>query len=105
MILYTLANQGGDLPSTGKSCISNQIGWEQAQKIDLLMLHLGKIHPAKTNSGISHNIGKNYLETYKNLNYVGRRGKPSTWLPRQKLAEERSSAHENHFRREGELLR
>ena len=58
MILATLANQGGDLPSTGKSCISKQIGWEQAQTIDLLMLHLGKNPPAKTNSGISHNIRK-----------------------------------------------
>ena len=58
MILSTLANQGDHLPPTGNSPIKFQMRWEYAQTIDLLMLHPGKIPPAKTNSGISHNIRK-----------------------------------------------
>ena len=53
-----MPSQVGHQPGTGKFARGIEIGWEQAQTIDLLMLDPGKIPPSKMNLGIFHNLGK-----------------------------------------------
>ena len=64
-----MLTQVGHQPGTGKFARGIEIGWEEAQTIDLLMLDPGKIPPSKMNLGDFSQSWKNYPSTYKNLNY------------------------------------